>query len=717
MTNYGSINGQTGLASGQPNVTIFNQGSIHGSNVALDLKDQDTIYNSGTFSRISGDTAITSDGDLTLIHSQGIIEGTTAAINFTSFNPVTLTLDMTPHPDAFLKPEIIGGIWGGASGSDTVVLQGDGVYAGTFADFEALRVNGGLWGLLASTTFNTIDIEQGTLFVSAQFLRGDTTIHEGARLWAQTTTAFTIRNKGTLTPGDSVGELVFLNEGALVNEPTGKIIISFANARADLIRTTGAEVTLNGGQLILKPSGAVDAPYSQLIIGEPAGAGGGPFITGSFDDIIIPAIFDAQVRETAEGFVFDLFGRKSFESLAASPNQQALAQFFQAQLNGPPLDDDDPFNQVRDALETAPTPEAFQDILNQLSGEEQSTAPATTFGGTQLFMSALTGHLNDLRSGFSVADNSGSGLTLLAANDVNLRSLGQMINATNTRKLRNPMAAEPGAWVPYIRAFGIFSNLDATSQNIGFDANTGGVLVGADHWLSDQLVVGGGLGYSTTSVDFTRAGNEGDVSSIKLAAYGSYTRDNWYADGILSYSYNSYDNQRIILSNPAQSDHTGHEFSLYAGGGYMFEKGNWVYGPTGSLQFINLSEEAYQETGGGGLGLSFESNNTVSVRSTLGGKAAYMWTLDNGMLVMPEVRLRWAHEWAETEYTVNAQFIGIAGSSFEIRGRDLAAASLFPGVGVTAKLSDRFTGFVQYDGDFRSEFTNHIVNAGLKYKF
>ncbi len=66
---------------------------------------------------------------------------------------------------------------------------------------------------------------------------------------------------------------------------------------------------------------------------------------------------------------------------------------------------------------------------------------------------------------------------------------------------------------------------------------------------------------------------------------------------------------------------------------------------------------------------------------------------------------------------MNAQFIGIAGSSFEIRGRDLAAASLFPGVGVTAKLSDRFTGFVQYDGDFRSEFTNHIVNAGLKYKF
>ncbi|NIQ01153.1 MAG: autotransporter domain-containing protein, partial [Nitrospinaceae bacterium] len=150
---------------------------------------------------------------------------------------------------------------------------------------------------------------------------------------------------------------------------------------------------------------------------------------------------------------------------------------------------------------------------------------------------------------------------------------------------------------------------------------------------------------------------------------------------------------------------------------YMFEKDNWVYGPTGSLQFINLSEEAYQETGGGGMGLAFESNNTVSFRSTLGGKAAYMMTLDNGMRVMPEARLRWAQEWAENEYTINAQFIGIAGSSFEIRGRDLANASVFAGFGVTAQFNDRFTGFVQYDGDFRSEFTNHIVNAGLKYKF
>ncbi|NIQ02402.1 MAG: autotransporter domain-containing protein, partial [Nitrospinaceae bacterium] len=678
----------------------------------------------------SGDTAIEIYGsiaDLTL--QGGLIEGRTAAI---SMNPLSSNLSATrlyitsqADPVNQQLPGIVGNIVGGADSFDTVILRGKGEFDDNFVNFEILKLEGGQWTVAGSSSFGVIDIENG-IFQNDGRLSGNTVVRKGATLTGNGTFIGNVSNSGRLLlPG--TGQTMII-DGNFYSGAEAEIIFDFDPFKSSQLKVTN-KIELNG-HLILNPVGSqfiADSLSLTLMDGRS--------ITGDFSEISGLPESTAAVRynlliDRAVGDVILDIERKTYASLSATSNQQTVAEIFQSHLGpgftttsfatigGVPTQFEiGPLGQVINRLEGAATEEEFQNTLDQLTGEAHTGNPAATFGGTQLFTGSLTGHLNDLRSGFSVADNSGSGLTLLASNDANLRSLGQMIGATNTQKTRNPMAAGPDEWVPFIRGYGVFSTLDKTGQNLGFDSTTGGVLLGVDKWLNDRVVVGGGLGYSSTSLDFTQAGNEGDVSSYKLALYGSYNEDNWYADGVLSYSYNGYTNNRIVLGSEAQSTHNGHEVSLYAGGGYMFEKGNWVYGPTGSLQYINLSESAFQELDDMGLGLSIEANSTSSIRSTLGGKAAYMWTLDNGMRVMPEARLRWAQEWAENEYTINAQFTEIAGSSFEIRGRDLANTSVYAGFGVTAQFNDRFTGFVQYDGDFRTEFTNHIVNVGLKYKF
>ena len=165
------------------------------------------------------------------------------------------------------------------------------------------------------------------------------------------------------------------------------------------------------------------------------------------------------------------------------------------------------------------------------------------------------------------------------------------------------------------------------------------------------------------------------------------------------------------------ANHEGHSTSGYVGGGKMYKNGDWDWGPTLSLQYTNMEMDSFTETGGAAA-LAVAGRNVDSLRSQLGVRATRRYETSSGCSVVPDVRLRWAHEFSNNDQTINAAFAGAALTPFSSFSRGPDRDTAYLGASVSAYFNKSMDAFVSYDADLgRSGSTLHAGRAGLAVKF
>jgi outer membrane autotransporter protein len=191
----------------------------------------------------------------------------------------------------------------------------------------------------------------------------------------------------------------------------------------------------------------------------------------------------------------------------------------------------------------------------------------------------------------------------------------------------------------------------------------------------------------------------------------------------LSYALNYYEHDRRILfgniDRMAASDHWGHEFSAYLGGGYEFDILGLSLIPETSLQYIYLYEEGYTEKDAGAANLRFDSEHTHSLQSKVGLRLKKDFEISPEFLLTPEAHVGWAHEFLDDHHTVTAQFSqGTAGGSFDINGRDLGRDSAVAGLKLSLLWEDNLVLSLGYEADFgRNDYTTHGIKANVAFRF
>ncbi|HEX6102386.1 MAG TPA: autotransporter outer membrane beta-barrel domain-containing protein, partial [Alphaproteobacteria bacterium] len=131
--------------------------------------------------------------------------------------------------------------------------------------------------------------------------------------------------------------------------------------------------------------------------------------------------------------------------------------------------------------------------------------------------------------------------------------------------------------------------------------------------------------------------------------------------------------------------------------------------PVAGLAVTHLSDESYEESGAGGAGLEVDGRSTTSLRSTLGARA----TLAPSPAFRLSASLAWAHELADTDRVVDAQFLG-GGGAFQIQGAEVSRDSALVGLGVGVALGQGIDLTIGYDGQFGTDDTAHGAEARLK---
>ena len=254
----------------------------------------------------------------------------------------------------------------------------------------------------------------------------------------------------------------------------------------------------------------------------------------------------------------------------------------------------------------------------------------------------------------------------------------------------------------------------------GYDSDAYGFVLGFDYLMGSQFLTGASLGYTATDVSVDNTGN-GEIDTPYVSVHGSYFTDLMYVDGVLSYGMQDYESSRYtrVLSEYriAESDHDGDIFSAHSEVGVNVVRGSWLMQPFLGLNYINLHEDSFEESGADGLSLTIDARTTDYFATDLGVHLTKDFMLKADNILALDVTAAWNHDFGIDDETLNAGFAGYPAGAFAIKGREAEPEGFILKTGVKFFNSSKISASVQYRGEWRDGQVNNGVAGLIQYSF
>jgi outer membrane autotransporter protein len=697
--------------SGQGSFTDFNESARAGSSVItnsgqdsalqfLDTSNADnaTITNSGTGSAtFFRDSA--SGGNARLINANATA----------SFDISGLTIDGTTvgsiegNGDFFLgsKNLTVGG--NGLSTTFSGVIS-DGGFSGG-AGGSLTKVGTGTFTLTGKNTYTgATTVNAGSLIVDGSIASAQTFVNAGGLLGGTGIIGGNLTNSGVVSPG-SPGSVGTLTVNGNYTQTTGGTL------RIEVTSTSQFDLLLVGGHASLAGTlQLVRLNNFQLQVGDKVSfltAQGG--VSGNFSTIQNPFLTNTLVEAEINivGNSVQLEGTQgSFTAVACNPNTVAVGAALNSTVGDPRA------TGLIGFLNTQPVSEICGD-LELIAPEESAAIFSVGVSLANVQTDNLGRRMEDIRAGSTGFSARGFSIDSRVP-----ESSPGLAGPTGPEGKSGPSVMQPAPgnrWGVFVTGLGEFTTVDGNSAAPGYSLSTGGFTFGADYRVSPNFAIGLTGGYAHTNGDLVNNGSL-DVNEGTIGAYATAFGDGFYVDAATIGGFNGYDQHRTALLGTATGDTNGNDFNALVAGGYEWKKGGLTIGPTASYQYTYVQFDSFTEHGSLAP-LNFSDQNANSSRTALGAKASYDWHVGN-VVVRPELRAAWQHEFGDTEYSIIAGFANGAGNNFTVNGPQIGRDSLLIGAGAAVLLNDRVSVYAYYDGELaRTNFSSNNVSAGFRITF
>ncbi len=254
----------------------------------------------------------------------------------------------------------------------------------------------------------------------------------------------------------------------------------------------------------------------------------------------------------------------------------------------------------------------------------------------------------------------------------------------------------------------------------GYESGTGGVTLGADMRIGDNITLGIATGYANTDYDMGLAGGEISVDTVPATIFGGVEIGSFFANASVGYAAAWHDGTRDIavngLQETASSEFTSDQFNSLLELGYEFRIGRLSITPVAEADYAITWMEGFTETGAGSVGLNIADHDGASLESGLGADISYSIQMGKVSLV-PNLFARWKHEFLNDSRDINASFVG-GETWFRTDMEDASQDYAVLGGGFGMILGDRVSAHALYRTDLgREEYSNHQIQAGLRISF
>ena len=555
----------------------------------------------------------------------------------------------------------------------------------------------------ANTYLGTTAIDAGSLIVDGSIASAQTFVNAGGLLGGTGIIGGNLTNSGVVSPGSpgSVGRLTV--NGNYTQTTGGTLRIEVASASQFDQLLVGGHASLAGTLQLIRLGNF------QLHVGDTITFLRANSISGTFNSIQNPFMSNTLVNAeiTILGNSVQLEGTQgSFTSVACNSNTVAVGEALNSAVGDPRA------SGLIGFLDTQPVSEICGDL--ELIAPEELPAIFTVSVSLANIQSINLGRrMEDIRAGSTGFSASGfsfdrRGLDLTQG----------LAGPTGPEGKSGPSVMQPtpqNRWGVFVTGLGEFTTVDGNSTAPGYNLSTGGLTFGADYRVCPNFAIGLTGGYADTNADLVNNGSL-DVNGGTVGAYATAFGGGFYINTAAIGVFNSYDEHRTALLGTASGNTDGRDFNALVSAGYEWKKGALTIGPTVSYQYTYVELDSFTEHGSLAP-LSFSDQNADSSRTALGAKASYDWHAGH-VLIRPEVRASWQHEFGDTENSIVASFANGAGNSFTVNSPAIGRDSLLIGAGAAVIFNDRVSVYAYYDGELaRTNYSSNNVSAGLRFTF
>ena len=605
-----------------------------------------------------------------------------------------------------------------SNGSVNVIEGGEGLYAR-----DALNIKGGtvnisgngnrIWGtniamsggtlnIKDSTTFETqnpVDISGGTVNIAENSSLGwasvdedsDIDLRSGAILNLAGTLNANIESPGTINIQNSNSKIagsVEISNGGVMNVGLNKATIG-GDITFDAGSTLNMSVTDEGnGLLSARNIHADEGSKLALTISKTMEIGDSDNITlfettGKFDNNFTNEISNNRYKITSiDGGTYNI----KYENLASDVVNDAGGTSSNASTA-------EAWDGMKDNTSVSATAQSIASKLNNLSQNDKKA-----------YVDALTAVAPEVAPMVQKTQIETANQVFGA---VSTRLTGGSVSTGGEGMSSGDSVFERAAmWVQ-----GLFnhSKFDDTSKAYGFDADSSGVAMGAEKYVTEDTKIGLGYAYTNTDIDgFMRST---DVDTHTAFVYGEYKPSNWYVNGIASYGWSDYSENKNVSGIGVKADYDAETFGLQAMTGYDMQVKHFGLTPEVGLRYVHISQDGYTDS----ADQKVSGNDSDILTGVIGAKVSKTWTLENGMNIKPEARIAATYDLMNDD--VNSVVTLANGSAYMVEGDALDRFGMEFGAGVTAEVNDNVEFALGYEGKFREDYQDHTGLVNLKYKF
>ena len=336
-------------------------------------------------------------------------------------------------------------------------------------------------------------------------------------------------------------------------------------------------------------------------------------------------------------------------------------------------------------------------VLADLAGKTNTTA------GKKAYVDALTAVAPEVAPAIQQTSTETANQVFGA---VSTRLTGGSISTGSEGMSSGDSNPDAAVWVQ-----GMFnkSKLDDTSKAKGFDADSNGVALGIEKFINKDVKVGAGYAYTNTDIDgFMRST---DVDTHTAIVYGEYKPSNWYVNGIATYGWSDYSEDKNVAGVGVKADYDVETFGLQAMTGYDMQVKGFGFTPEAGLRYVHIKQDAYIDS----ADQRVSANDSDILTGVIGAKVSKNFELSNGMNIKPEARIAATYDLFNDD--VNSVVTLANGSAYAVEGEALDRFGMEFGAGVTAELNSQVELSLGYEGKFREDYQDHTGLINAKYKF
>lgn len=579
----------------------------------------------------------------------------------------------------------------------------------------------------------------GGELVVAGTLGGALDVGSGGRLGGSGTVLGDTSIAGDLAPGPSGTQTLTL--GGLLDLQPGAIfeVDVTDTGQSDQVSVGGAADVDGALVTVLPASGDYTSSITYDILTAAGGVTGAPLAQDDFCFFDTLLAINGNTLQLTLNPALELDG-----SCSGTRNQRAVGTALQPVVLGDPA-----LTEVRDALNVL-TETQVAGALDQMSGEGLAGFGNARLAIATRFLGSVSQRMRDPSPG---EDQSGVPYPLsmtqplLPGLDAGAALAGPLDASAIAGRLQVPGAAfarrpaSPFTFVSqraesglggWLDGFATFASVDgsgggsaggAGSLALGShdqDFNLYGTAGGVDWAFTDGGLVGAAFGYTRSKLSVSDLTTWGTGDTFQGALYGTWASELFYVGGAVRYAWTEMDTTRRItfgsIYEKADGDFHGSSISGYLETGLAALEG-WgsFLQPSASFQYTYLDTEEFTESGAPGLNLNLDSESFNSQILNLGVRVYHPFEMDPSTDLVPELRVRWAHEFGDLDRTVSARFddVTTGPAVFRVKGADVGRDAAVVGAGWTVVGENNMVLSLNYDATLNQNLVGHTVAVGV----